>query len=520
MKEGAAGETSALSDFDRMAGRYDNLPGVSSVEMSPKARPGAAMNGKRVERIAYGDGRLAVRVPERARTIAAKPPMPAAPDIREAVRDAIENPIAHEPLRKLAGPKAKVAIAFDDASGSYFQTRRDDFRKVAIELIVEELTALGVELRDITLLCAQGLHRKLSRTELETFLGRKIALGFGYNNLYCHDAEDPDQLVHLGYTHRGFDVEVNRALIDSDLFIYLNTMWAPFNGGWKSTAVGLGTFRSIRHHHRPWPSAKGHSVDDPKSSAFKKLVWEQGRLIEDALAEKGRRVFTIETVYDNAHPRKDLVAVFAGHPTEVHPHTLAAIEEQLVVDVEGQSDILIAGIPGAECYSKFSVMNPILVANSAMANAVMQFQNAPVVREGGIAILAHPFEAAFDERRFAPYVEFYNQLLPQDTDPYRLWENYVESFAHRPEYIHAYRYGYAYHGSHPFFMWNSAGIPRRYLSRIFFAGVRDFEAVRRCGFEPFATVEEAIAAAQSDLGHDASITLLDRPPHFIPRVNP
>ena len=66
-------------------------------------------------------------------------------------------------------------------------------------------------------------------------------------------------------------------------------MWAPFNGGWKSTAVGLGTFRSIRHHHRPWPSARGHSVDDPKSSAFKKLVWEQGSLIEKALAEKGRR---------------------------------------------------------------------------------------------------------------------------------------------------------------------------------------------------------------------------------------
>ena len=48
--------------------------------------------------------------------------------------------------------------------------------------------------------------------------------------------------------------------------------------------------------------------------------------------------------------------------------------------------------------------------------------------------------------------------------------------------------------------------------------MRDFEAVRRCGFEPFATVEEAVAAAESDLGADASITLLQRPPHFIPRV--
>ena len=206
----------------------------------------------RTESIAYGDRSLTVRLPERTRVIDARPPMAPVPDIRQAVRDAIENPIAHEPLRKLAGPKSKVTIAFDDASGSYFQTKRTDFRRVAIELIVEELTALGVDLRDITLLCAQGLHRKLTRVEMETFLGRKLVLSFGYNNLYCHDAENPDQLVHLGYTDRGFDVEVNRAIVDSDLFIYLNTMWAPFNGGWKSTAVGLGTFRSIRHHHRPW----------------------------------------------------------------------------------------------------------------------------------------------------------------------------------------------------------------------------------------------------------------------------
>ena len=477
------------------------------------------MSNARTEHIAYGDGTLPVQVPDRTRTLTAKPALPGVADIEEAVRRAIAEPIAHEPLDKLAGPKTKVTIAVDDASGSYFQTSRVDFRQVAIEIIVEELRKLGVDLGDITLLCAQGLHRKLSRTEMETFLGRRLVLQFGYNQLYCHDAEDPDQLVHLGYTHRGWDVEVNRAIVDSDLFIYLNTMWAPFNGGWKSTAVGLGTFRSIRHHHRPWPSASGQSVDDPKNSAFKKLVWEQGEVIRDALDKKGRRVFSIETVYNNAEPEKDLIAVYAGHPTEVHPHTLAAIEDQLVVDVQGQSDILVAGISDRECYSKFSVMNPILVANSAMANTVMQFQGAPLVREGGIAILAHPLEARFDERRFAPYVEFYEKLLPQELDPYWLWENYVEDFAHRPEYIYGYRHANAYHGSHPFFMWNSTGVPRRYLSDIYFAGVKDVDAAARCGFRAFATVEEAIEAAEAELGKTAEITLMQRPPQFIPRVS-
>ena len=355
------------------------------------------MAGTRTEYIAHGDGYLRAELPERTRTIIAKQPMSVVADIADAVRDAVNNPISHEPLSRLVEPRAKVTIAFDDASGSYFQTQRTDFRQVAIETIVEELRKAGVELQDIHLLCSQGLHRKLSRTEMETFLGRRLVLQFGYNQLYCHDAEDPDQLVHLGYTQRGFDVEVNRAILDSDQFIYLNTMWAPFNGGWKSTAVGLGTFRSIRHHHRPWPPAIGHSVDDPKSSAFKKLVWEQGMLIQKALEEKGRRIFAVETVYNNAEPKKDLIAIHAGHPTEVHPHTLQVIQEQLVVDVQGQSDILVAGISNSsECYSKFSLINPILVANQAMANTVMQFQGMPVVRQGGMAILVHPLTAQLE----------------------------------------------------------------------------------------------------------------------------
>lgn len=477
------------------------------------------MTAARTEYIAYGNRYIPVEVPERTRVITGKPPMPPVQSIEQSVREAIANPIAHEPLRKLVGPKSKVTIAFDDASGSYFQTKRTDFRQTAIELIVEDLRKSGVDLGNITLLLSQGLHRKLTRPEMETFLGRKIVLQFGYNQLYCHDAEDPQQLVHLGYTKRRWDVEVNRAVLDADQFIYLNTMWAPFNGGWKSTAVGLGTFRSIRHHHRPFPFASGHSVDDPKNSSFKKLVWEQGEVIRSALERKGRRMFTIETVYDNDDPRKDLIAIFAGHPTEVHPHTLDAINEQLVVDVDGQSDILIAGLSNVECYSKFSVMNPILAANQSMANTVMQFQNKPVVREGGIAIIAHPLKARFDHARFAPYVEFYENLLPRERDPYSLWENYVDDFAHRPDYVYGYRHKYAYHGAHPFFMWNSTLIPNRYLGGIFFAGVQDFEAARRCGFQAFATVEEALDAAQAELGRDASVSLLKRPPAFIPRVS-
>ena len=468
--------------------------------------------------IISGDKYIKADLPDDVRIIAPPHPINKIIDIREQLAYALNNPIAHEPLSKLVNSSSKVVIAFDDASGSYFETRSPDFRRVAIEFIFTELTKFGVKDSNITLICAQGLHRKLTRLEMETFLGRKLVMQFGYNRLYCHDAEDPDQLIHLGFTERGFDVEVNKALVEADQFIYLNTMWAPFNGGWKSTAVGLGTFRSIRHHHRPWPSASGQSVDDPKNSAFKKLVWEQGYVIQKHLEKTGKRILAIETVYDNKETDKDLIAINAGHPTEVHKYTIAEIEKQLIVEVEGQSDILLAGISNRECYSKFSVINPILIANAAMAGTIMQFQNMPVVKKGGIAILVHPFEAEFDKSTFAPYIEFYDKLLTENLDPYEIWENHVEDFAHRPEYVYGYRYSYAYHGAHPFFMWNSTTVPKGYLSDIYFAGVKDFDAVKHCGFQAFATVEDALKAATEQLGKNPSVTMLKRPPTFIPKV--
>lgn len=469
--------------------------------------------------INYADGVLPIEVPDDARIIRGPEPLPGIDDIEQAVRDAIANPVGHEPLRKLAGPRAKVTIAFDDAGGPDFPIEGKDFRQIAIEVLLEELDKMGVERNDITLLCAQALHHKLSRAEMEAFLGRKIVLSFGYNRLYCHDAEDPEQIVHLGYTKRGFDVEVNRLVVESDLFIYLNITQTPFSGGWKSVAVGCGTFKSIRHHHRPWPIASGQSTEDPEKSSFHKLVWEQGRVIADRLAQDGRRVFSIEAAYNNGHPSRCL-GVWAGAPAEVHPHTLQPIQQQLVSDVPGQADILVVGVSNTEFYSRLSTINPILVTEEGLAYGVMQFQNMPVVRDGGIVILCNPYNTGFDPRRFKPYVEFWEELLPQSLDAYWLWENYVEDFAHRPEYIYGYRYQGAYHPAHVFFMWNSTVVPRLKYQAIFAGGARNFDAARRCGLEPFATVEEAIAGAKERLGHDATVAVLERPPSFIPRVSP
>lgn len=467
----------------------------------------------------YGDDLVEVSLPERTRVLKPPPPLPPAQDPEGAVKNALAAPIAHEPLSKLVGPGAKVTIVFDDPAGPTYPKKEGwrDFREIAITILLEELERRGVSRRDVRLLCANALHRQWTTAELATILGPRIAYGFGAR-LSCHDAEDKEAIVHLGETERGFELELSRAVFDCDQFIYVGLPKTLFNGGWKALCVGLSTYRSIRYHHRPWPFARGHSVEDPQRSSFHKLMAELGAMVEKELAKKGRRVFHVEGVVNNRQP-PEVVAAFAGHTTEVHDETVKVMQAQLAFPVEGQCDVLIYGLANAmDGYSKFAKINPILAAHLGVNNGFGRFQNKPLVREGGILILHHPFTLQFDDIRHPSYRELYQRVLDVTQDANEAWELFAEDFAHRPEYIHKYRYGYGYHGAHPFFMWGRMPFPKKYLSHILVAGAQDFEVVRRLGLEPFATLEDAIGEAENILGRGCALTYHQIPPTSVPRV--
>ena len=238
-----------------------------------------------VTRIACGDRQVQVTLPERTRVIRAPDPLPSLSDVGKTLRDALAAPRGMEPLPRLVGPKARVTIAFDDPAKPLYPIKGGDFRELAIPIILEELERAGVERHRVRLLCANALHRQWTRSELTRILGAKLVREFGTSRLRCHDAEDPEGLVSLGETARGMEVEVNRAVVDSDLVIYVGVPATPFNGGWKSIVVGLSSWRSIRHHHRPFPQARGISTQDHERSSFHKLMREMG-LTPPATASK------------------------------------------------------------------------------------------------------------------------------------------------------------------------------------------------------------------------------------------
>ena len=215
----------------------------------------------------------------------------------------------------------------------------------------------------------------------------------------------------------------------------------------------------------------------------------------------------------------ELIACYAGSTEPTHKKTLDKSYEQYAVDVEGQADILITGIPYISPYNVNSkALNPLLVQVMALGYFYHMYRNKPLLRDGGVMIVAHPCSDKFDPEHHPSYIEFFNRLLPETRDAYTLEQKYQDEFAYNPSYVEMYRRGHAYHGAHPFYMWYWEQRGREKCSRVIVVGADNATVPQMLGWERADTMAEAIAMAQSTVGRSAQITMLHQPPIVITDV--
>src|SRR5439155_13494065 len=113
-----------------------------------------------------------------------------------AIRHALLHPEGCDPLPALLKPGMKVTIAFDDVSLPLPPMRKPDVRQRVIEAVLDMAADAGVD--DVQLVAALALHRRMTEAELRHALGDRIYDAFAPSGLLTqHDAEDPDNLVHL-----------------------------------------------------------------------------------------------------------------------------------------------------------------------------------------------------------------------------------------------------------------------------------------------------------------------------------
>ena len=191
-----------------------------------------------------GEGFTLETLPEGSRVIYAPEPMKAIEDPYRAIRHALLHPVGdRDPLPALLRPGMKLTICFDDISLPLPPMEAPDIRQMVIETVLDMAAEAGVD--DVVLIAALALHRRMTEDELRHALGDRVYDAFAPHGLLTqHDAEDPDNLIHLGQTDQGEDVEINKRAATSDLLVYVNINLVAMDGGHKSVATGLASYRA------------------------------------------------------------------------------------------------------------------------------------------------------------------------------------------------------------------------------------------------------------------------------------
>ena len=358
-----------------------------------------------------------------------------------------------------------------------------------------------MEERNIVLICANALHRKFRPEELKKLIGADLVDSFG-PRVFCHDAEDPDGLVYLGKTENGYDVEINKHVMESDLTVYVNAAHnRGFSGGWKSICVGLSTYRSIRHHHTP----DGMSMA-VKNNRMHKVLDEMGAFLESRL---DGRIFKVDTIL--ATPW-EVAKMCAGSVWDARIKTLETIAD-LFPARRGLStekfDVLVYSVPSFSPYAIFSHMNPILTMISSGLGYLAGTVQA-VGKPGCSVVMVTPCLNQWDRVHHASYPDIWENVLTETLDPYDIESRYAEKYATHEEYIEKYRTQYAFHPIHAIMATHP--LKRlRHIGSVFVAGARAPDVVRHLKFTPTENVEAALRLAREIHGDDFNLAYVQQP---------
>ncbi len=450
--------------------------------------------------IPYGEGTLAAELPERTTIVrgGARAAFTPVDDLVAEARRALAHPLGCGRVGTLARKGSRVTIAFDDPTVFSF----GPVREVVIRQLLGELEEAGVRREDVTLVCANALHRKFRHEELALTLGDDLVLEFG-QRLVCHDAENPAQLAYLGKTPPGgHDVEVSRVVTDSDLTIYVNAAHnRGFSGGWKSICVGLSTFRSIRAHHTP--TGMSMSLDNNRMHA---MLDEMGRMVE---AQVRGPIFKVDTILANP---LEVSHMFAGTIWQTRQAVVNVMRTAYAARrdlVEEKADVVVYGIGNWSPYAIYASMNPLLTLISSGLGYLGGTVQA-VGKPGCTVIMVTPCPDTWDRQHHASYPFVWQEVLSQTQDADEIQARWSEVFATRGELIEKYRNEYAYHPVHAI-MATYPLVRLRHIGQVFVAAPQAPHLVRHLGFEPFASVEAAIDRAIEIHGSSCRVAYIAPP---------
>jgi len=417
------------------------------------------VNASQTIEIPFGHSRLSVRLPA-SRLLSVLEPRggDVVPDEAMVIRDALENPIGTPRLRDMARSGQRVVIVTSDATRPCPSER-------LLPPILDELVAVGVSERDITVVIGLGLHRPMTEKELQSVVGSEI---YRRVRVINHDAGDT---VHLGMTSFGTPVEIFRPVAEAGFRVCLGNLefhyFVGYSGGAKAILPGCASEATVAANHA--------MMVRPEAQAGRL----EGNPVRADLEEGAAMVgvdFILNVVVDGEHR---IVSAVSGHVTEAHRAGCRMVAERGQVTIPALADIVLVSAGG---YPKD--VN-LYQAQKALDNA------AYAVRPGGIIILVAECGEGCGNRTF-------EEWMTQGDTPPRLLERIQKRFVL---------------GGH-----KAAAIALvAGKARVFLVSPALAE-LPLAGIEHFPTVDEALGAAFELMGSGATVLVLPQGGSVLPQV--
>jgi nickel-dependent lactate racemase len=377
----------------------------------------------------------------------------------EIVRAALAAPIGSPRLRDIVRKGEKIVVVTSDIS------RPMPTWKV-MPALLDELYAAGCAPEDITLVFGRGVHRAQTDAERLHLTGERA-----YREIRCIDS-DPDDVVLVGTTSTGTPVEIMRAVAEADRRICLGNIefhyFAGYSGGYKAIMPGVSTRAAIQMNHR-------HMVE---SEAYAGHL--EGNPVRDDIEEAGRMVgvdFILNVVLD-AH--KNIIRAAAGDVIKAHREGCEFLAGLYLKKIDARADIVLVSQGGAPKDAN------LYQTQKALDNA------KHAVRDGGIIILIGCCREGYGEKTFETW--FREAAKPQDVID-RLNKKFTLG-GHKAAAI--------------------ALVERR--ADIYLVSDWSGEETKRVFMTKFSSAQEALDAAFSKLGKNASVIAMPYGGSTLPKV--
>ncbi|UOF92615.1 nickel-dependent lactate racemase [Fodinisporobacter ferrooxydans] len=275
----------------------------------------------------YGTSGLTIEVPDHSLVIEPLD-LPALFDDKQAVIDALRNPIGARPLKGSVKATDKVAIVISDI------TRPTPNHKL-VPWLIEELD--HVPLENFVILNGTGTHRDQTEEEFVQMLGRWVVDHIRIVNNHCHDASS---LTKVGASRFGCDVYLNKEYVEADFRIVTGFIephfFAGFSGGPKGIMPGIAGIETILAFHN------ARMIGDPLAT------W--GNMTNNPLQDMTREInrmckphFMLNVTLNK---QKEITQVFAGELFEAHDVGCEYVKEHAMVKCEERFDVVITSNSG------------------------------------------------------------------------------------------------------------------------------------------------------------------------------